>query len=94
MGVDTAVTATFNLNPPPPAPTQCEVPKVKGLSLARAKSAITKARCKVGAIRKPKPKKGKKLGPLVVKSSSPAAGAVRAEGTKVSLTLGPKPKKR
>jgi hypothetical protein len=88
---NTAVTATFTKNVPPP---QCKVPKLKGLSLARAKSAITKAHCKVGKITKPKPRKGKKLGPLVVKSSSPAAGAVRAAGTKVNLTLGPKPKKR
>ncbi len=89
---NTSVTATFTKNAPPPP--QCKVPKVKGLSLARAKSAITKAHCKVGPIHKPKARKGKKLGPLVVKSSSPAAGAVRSSGTKVSLTLGPKPKKR
>jgi len=92
MGANTAVTATFNLNPPPPP--ECKVPKLKGLALRAAKSAITKAHCAVGPIHKPKPRKGKKLGPLVVKSSSPPAGAVRPAGTKVSLTLGPKPKRR
>jgi hypothetical protein len=96
MNAATAVTATFNANPsslPPPPLVQCVVSKLKGLSLEKAKSAIAKAHCKVGKVGKPKAKKGKKLGPLVVKSSSPAAGAVKPEGTKVNLTLGPKPKK-
>lgn len=108
INADTAVTATFTAKPkeecatnpalcpppPPPTPVQCVVSKVKGLSLSQAKSALTKAHCKVGKVTKPKARKGKKLGPLVVKSSSPAAGAVRADGTKVSLTLAPKPKKK
>ena len=93
MGADTAVTATFNANPTPPPPIKCKVPKVKGLTLAKAKSALTKAHCKPGKVTKPKPKKGKKLPPLVVKSSSPGQGKVLAENSKVNLKLGPKPKK-
>jgi hypothetical protein len=96
MNADTTVTATFNANSVllPPLLVECKVPKVKGFSLGRAKFAVTEAHCKLGLVRKPKAKKGKKLGPLVVKSSSPAAGAVRDEGTKVSLTLGPKLRKK
>jgi hypothetical protein len=87
IAADTTVTPTSTEN------VQCKVPKLKGLALGAARSAITRAHCKVGQIHKPKAKKGKKLGPLVVRSSSPAAGAVRPAGTKVGLTLGPKPKK-
>jgi hypothetical protein len=88
---NTSVTATFTKSTPPP---QCKVPKLKGLALGAAKSALTRAHCKAGKVKKPKAKKGKKLGPLVVKSSSPGQGAVRPEGTKVNLTLGPKPKRK
>ncbi len=75
--------------PPPPS---CEVPKLAGLTLAKARSALTGAGCALGKVTKPKPRKGKKLGALVVKSSTPGAGA-STTGT-VALKLGPKPKKR
>ena len=78
------------LPPPPPAPPACKVPKLVGLKLAQAKSALTAAHCTLGKVTKPKPKKGKKLPPLVVKSSTPAAGATPAAG-KVDLKLGKKP---
>jgi subtilisin family serine protease len=75
----------------PPPSFSCKVPKLAGLSLARAKSALIGAGCAPGNVTPPKARKGHKLGVLVVKSSSPAAGAT-ASGP-VSLTLGPKPKK-
>ena len=77
-------------NPLPP-PTICRVPKLAGLSLAKAKSTLVGAHCALGKTAQPKARKGHKLGALVVKSSSPAAGA--ATSGPVSLTLGPKPKK-
>lgn len=80
------------VNPPPPS-SACTVPKLAGKTLAQAKSAITRALCKTGKVTKPKPKPGQKLGPLVVKSSSPAAGAVAASGV-VNVKLGPKPQAR
>jgi hypothetical protein len=73
---------------PPPLP-QCLVPKLKGLTLAKAKSALTKAHCTSGELRKPK---GKKPGQLIVKSSTPGAGASLPAGSAVDLGLGPKPK--
>jgi hypothetical protein len=76
---------------PPPIPPTCKVPKLGGLSLAKAKSALAGVRCALGKVTQPKARKGHKLGALVVKSSSPAAGAT-VSGP-VSLTLGPKPKK-
>ncbi len=96
MEANTGVTATFNLippPPPPPPPPNCVVPKVKGLSLGKAKSALTKANCKTGKVTKPKAKKGKKQGPLVVKSSNPGAGTTLPANTKVDLRLVHKPKK-
>jgi hypothetical protein len=79
------------VEPPPSA--SCTVPKLTGKTLTQAKAAITKATCKVGKVTKPKARPGTKLGPLVVKSSSPAAGAKPASGV-VALKLGPKPKAR
>ena len=75
--------------PPPPIPT-CTVPKLAGKTLGQAKTALTGAHCSLGKVTKPKPRKGKGLPALVVKSSSPAAGA--ATSSPVNLTLGPKPK--
>jgi hypothetical protein len=75
------------------APTpSCIVPKLVGKKLARAKSALTTAGCKLGTVHRPKRPKGKRRWVLVVKSSSPAAGARSASGS-VDLTLGPKPRK-
>jgi hypothetical protein len=71
---------------PTPAPA-CVVPKLAGKTLARAKAALTAANCKLGEVHKPKSAKRA----LVVKSSTPAAGAKPADG-KVDLRLGPKPK--
>jgi hypothetical protein len=80
----TAPTVPLTPNPPP----QCVVPKLKGLSLAKAKSALTNAHCKTGEVSKPKAKKGKKQPALVVKSSRPGAGASLAADSKVDLKLG------
>jgi Subtilase family/PASTA domain len=55
----------------------CVVPKLKGKTLAKAKSALKKANCTVGKVK----------GRGVVKSSSPAAGKSPKKGTKVNLTL-------
>ena len=74
---------------PPPGPT-CVVPKLIGKTLARAKAALAAASCKLGTVRKPRARKGRRR-PLVVKSSTPAAGASPSSG-KVNLTLGAKPK--
>jgi subtilisin family serine protease len=76
--------------PPPPSEPTCTVPKLAGMTLGKATSALSAAHCALGTVTKPKAKKGHKLGPLVVKSSAPAAGA-KTSG-KVNLTLGPKPK--
>jgi hypothetical protein len=78
--------------PPPPAP-ECIVPTLVGKTLARAKSALKTAGCAVGNVTKPRARKGKKLGPLVVKSSKPGAGANLPADSKVDLRLGPKPRK-
>ncbi|MBS1869213.1 MAG: S8 family serine peptidase [Actinobacteria bacterium] len=70
---------------------QCKVPRLKGKSLAKAKRALARAHCRLGKLRKPR---HARLKGLVVTASSPRAGAVRAAGAKVKLTLGkPKPKK-
>jgi len=71
---------------PPPPPT-CVVPKVIGMKVKAAKKKIRAAGCTVGKVRRPKQPKGSRL---VVKSSSPTAGATKPAGAKVHLRLGPK----
>lgn len=78
------------LPPPPPVPV-CLVPKLAGKTLAQAKPALKAAGCTVGKVTRPK--KGKRRGPLVVKSSNPSAGTTLAVYGKVNLRLGPKPRK-
>ena len=90
INADASVTAIFDKKPDEATPTLCVVPKVKGLSLSKAKSALTKAHCKAGKVTKPKKAKGA----LVVKSSKPGAGASLPVNSKVNLKLGPKPKKK
>jgi serine/threonine-protein kinase len=66
-------------------PVQCVVPKVVGLTLAKAKAKIKKAHCRVGKITKKhssKKKKGKVL------KQSPKAGKHLAAASKVNLTVG------
>jgi hypothetical protein len=77
--------------PRPPRPAGCLVPQLAGKTLGRAKTMLTAANCKLGTVHKPKRPKGKGRRPLVVKSSSPAAGTSSASS--VDLTLGPKPRK-
>ena len=73
-------------------PPACTVPKLVGKKLGRAKAALRAAGCKPGDVRRPKGLKGKRRRALVVKSSTPAAGAKPADGT-VDLRLGPRPRK-
>jgi subtilisin family serine protease len=73
-----------------PAPSVCLVPKLAGLTLARARSALAAGHCTLGPVHKPKRHRGRRPPALVVKSSTPRAGSESASGT-VRLTLGPKP---
>lgn len=77
----------------PASTPECIVPKLAGKTLARAKAALRAASCKLGTVRKPRSRKGGRAAALVIRSSTPAAGAKPASG-KVNLVLGPKPSKR
>jgi beta-lactam-binding protein with PASTA domain len=68
------------------------VPKVAGKSLAAAEKPIKRAGCAIGKITRPKPRRGHKLGTLIVKRTNPAAGKSVARGTKVAILLVQKPK--
>jgi thermitase len=79
--------------PPPPAPSPvCRVPKLAGKTLAKAKKALRQAGCALRRVHKPKHRR-RGAGTLVVRSSQPRAGATSASG-KVTLKLGPKPKRK
>lgn len=75
-----SVTATFTLQGSAPV---CLVPKLKGKTLAAARSALASAHCTAGKVTKKfsRVKKGHVL------SQSPAAGANRAAGAKVNLVV-------
>ena len=82
----TTFTVTVASAPPPPPP-KCVVPKLAGKTLSQARTALSRAHCKLGKVHQPKKPKHRRLRKLIVKSSSPGRGAVRANGTKVAVTL-------
>jgi uncharacterized repeat protein (TIGR01451 family) len=84
MSADHNVTATFAKKP------KCKVPKVVGLTLAKAKGKIRTAHCGVGKIRK-KFSSRKKKGHVL--SQKPKPGKTLPAGSKVNLTVGKGPKK-
>ncbi len=63
----------------------CVVPQLRNLKLAKAKQAIQRGGCKLGAVTV---RKGVTRASGKVKQQSPKAKAVLAKGTKVKLTLG------
>ena len=89
MSANHAATATFQANsspplPPPPSQKKCVVPKVKGKKLAAAKTAIKRAHCSVGKVRKAfsaRVKKGRVI------SQKPAPGKRLRAGSKVNLKV-------
>jgi hypothetical protein len=81
-GADAALTTASpggGANPKP----SCHVPKLKGRTLKSARRALKKAHCALGKVHKPRHSHGR----LVVRRQSPAAGKVRKNGTKVTVTL-------
>jgi hypothetical protein len=72
---------------------ECIVPKLVGEKAKAAKRKIRAAGCEIGEVRRPKARRGKKRGPLIVKSSNPSAGTVLAAGSQVNLKLGLSPRK-
>jgi CSLREA domain-containing protein len=69
-----------------PAPRPCKVPKLAGLTLAKAKQRLKRAGCRLGKVTKPgrRRRNGYRL---VVKSTSLRPGPIREGGTAVRLTL-------
>ncbi len=64
----------------------CIVPKLKGYTLARARKLLTRSRCSLGKVAKPRPSRHKPR-PLVVGSQRPAAGSELTVEAKVTLGL-------
>jgi PASTA domain len=80
------ISYTHLKSPGPPA--ACIVPKLAGMKLGRAKEALKSAGCALGKVSRPKHRKRRKPGHLVVKSSRPSAGTTLPLGTRVNLRLG------
>lgn len=71
--------------PPPPVKPPCKVPHVVGLTLAKAKTRISRAHCRTGKIKhKAAPRKKKNH----VLAQSPRPGRRLANGARVNLTVG------
>lgn len=79
----------LQVDPPPPPRTECIVPKLVGKTLKAAKKKLKAANCRLGKVRKAKPRRGQGRRGFVVKSANPAAGARPVDG-KVDLRLGPR----
>jgi subtilisin family serine protease len=73
---------------------QCRVPRLRGRTLRAAKRALRRAHCRTGKVRRPRARRGLRAPALVVLSSKPKRGALRAADAKVAMTLGPKPRPR
>jgi hypothetical protein len=93
----TFTTATPAAQPhvaPRVVPVTCRVPNLRLLSLAKAKTALRKAHCALGAVKQPKHLSRARRRKLVVLSQSPGARRTLKAGTKVKLILGFPPKRR
>ena len=69
--------------PPPLRPPKCKVPKVVGKKLPAARRMITRARCRVGRVRRAR--SGKPRGRVV--GQTPRWGVSRARGARVNLVV-------
>jgi PASTA domain-containing protein len=76
---------TGDASNPPAAVKTCKVPKLKGLSVAKAEKRLKRAGCKRGRVTRPRGLHGKPK--LVVHRQSKSAGRVVPLGTKVGLRL-------
>ena len=65
---------------PDPGRRVCTVPRLAGKTLARAKRALAAAGCRLGYFTGPRPSKRARHRVMVVRSSSPRAGAQAADG--------------
>jgi hypothetical protein len=76
---------TFGVDRAPPKPKKvvCKVPNVVGKTLATSRRLITRARCRVGRVRRARSARARGL----VLSQSPRAGVKRARGTRVNLVV-------
>lgn len=79
--------------PPPPPPAAiaapkvvCSVPKLTGLTLAKARTKLTKANCALGKVTRKTTKKASRVGKVTAQGSK--AGTTRSKGAKVSVTVG------
>ena len=70
--------------PPPPPAVRCVVPRVVHLRLAKARSKIRRAHCRVGAVRSVRSRRFRG----VVVRQSPRAGRRLARGARVNLVVG------
>jgi hypothetical protein len=72
----------------------CVVPKLKGLALPATRRKLARAHCKLGKVKRPKARKGRKRQKLVVKRQSAKPGTRLTANAAVNVTLGPAPKKK
>ena len=75
---------------PKAAPVQCTVPKLVGLTLAKARTKLTKAHCKLGTVTRRTTRRATRVGKVLTQSRK--AGTKRPAGTKVNVTVGRRPR--
>ena len=90
-GLSGQASATTTVTCPSVPATKCKVPRVLGLKLAKARTKIRKAHCRLGKVKKKfstRRKKGKVI------AQKPRAGKQLKAGSKVALTIGRGPRRR
>ncbi len=81
--IERAGSGTANTPQTPAGAKKCVVPKLKGKTLARAKKALTKARCRLGRVKRANSRR--KAGTVIKQSVRP--GKRRPAGTKIGVTV-------
>ena len=81
-------TVSATAPPPPPAVRVCRVPRVVGMRLFRARTAIRRADCSVGRVRYVRVRRN----PGRVRRQTPSAGTHRPVGSRVALVVGRRPR--
>jgi hypothetical protein len=69
----------------PPAPLRCVVPRLKGKTVPQARTALARAKCVLGLVRRVRVRRGR-VGRVL--SQSARAGTSRPRGTRVSVVVG------
>ena len=87
---ESVVTVTEDVPTPVAPAVRCNVPNLRNLSLAKAKSALKRRHCALGRVTRTTAARGKRLGSLVVSKQAFRAESLLLRGRRINVTVKPK----